>query len=150
MSEEKFYFSLRKLLFIVSVTLAIGSAPLVFDREEGGLFGSIMSIGGSPMIGYLLYGATFAAGLFHLPNLVRALAQKPAVTIGKDYIHLHQFPSRTLPVSEVEDVSAQLGSMLLKLKGNKKRWVNLKIVETSDECIDAVKSAITATQGNYR
>lgn len=142
MAEQKFYFSIKTLSFIMVTAFAIGSAPFLFDRDQGYLFGSIMNIGGSPIIGYLLFGASLAVGSFHLPNLVGALAKKPAITITDDFIRLHQFPARTIPTSEIKHVSGELGSLLLKLEGNRKKWVNLKIVESAHDCVDAIKRVV--------
>ncbi len=111
------------------------------------MFGSIMNIGCSPVIGYLLFGASLAVGLFHLPNLMRAFTRKPAITVTDDFIRLHQFPARTIPTSKVRGVSSELGSMLLKLEGNRKKWVNLKIVESSHDCVEAVVRVIG--RGNH-
>jgi hypothetical protein len=147
MAEQKFYFSISTLSFIVIVSFLIGSAPFVFDRDHGYLYSSIMNLGGSPVVGYLLFAAALGVGLFHLPNLIRAVTKRPAITITDDFIRLHQFPARTIRTSEIKGVSTELGSMLLTLEGGKKKWVNLKIIESANECVGAVRALIV---GNDR
>ena len=142
MVEERFYFSRKVLAFIVIVAFSIGSAPFLFDHDRGYLFGSIMNIGGSPLIGYLLFGASLMVGLYHFPNLLRALAKKPAITVTEEFIRLHQFPARTIPVSEVKSVSSELGSVQLMLEGDRKKWINLKIVNSTHDCVEAIEKAV--------
>jgi hypothetical protein len=135
---QKFTFAKGPLLLIVGVGLGVGLFGIFSEPSIHGRFGTPLGLLIFRGLGILSFGV----GLFHFPNLLRAFLRLPAITIDASTLHIHQFPTRVIPLKTIGEVQWERGSLLLKLECGRRKWLNLKIVQNGRCCADAVESRL--------